>query len=95
MYANEEIFLLIDKKNDLEIIASALTTKTNFNGSTISTAEQLYKFADAAKFPSHGVIVRRAKEYTEMTKGITDWKTLSKTVTCLIEKYGVAMWKQI
>ena len=91
VYADDELLVFLDKKNDLEIMARELTTQTNFNGSHITTEEQLNKFAKAAKFPSHGLIVSKAREdFSEIIKGITDWEILSKTVHDFIEKYGVA-----
>ena len=38
--ANDEILVLIDKKNGLEIIVRELNTETNFNGSDIKTEEE-------------------------------------------------------
>lgn len=91
VYADDEMLLFIDKKNDIEIIVRELTTETNFNGEEIKTEEQLNKFADAVKFPSHGLIVRKAKEdFTEIIKGITDWGKLKTTFYYFLEKYGVA-----
>ncbi|MBY0347635.1 MAG: hypothetical protein K2W79_05180 [Hydrotalea flava] len=91
VYADDEIILFIDKKNDLEIIARELSTDTNFNGEEIKTEKQLKDFAKRAKFPSHGLIVRKAKEdFTEIIKGITNWEQLSTTFNQFLKKYRVA-----
>ena len=90
VHADDEIILFIDKKNDLEIIARELSTDTNFNGEAIKTEKQLKDFAERAKFPTHGLIVRKAKEdFTEIIKGITDWEQLSTTFNQFLEKYSV------
>lgn len=91
IHADEEIVLFIDKKNDLEIIAKELSTDTNFNGEEIKTEEQLKNFAERARFPTHGLIVRKAKDdFTEIVKGITEWEKLKTTFHQFIEKYGTA-----
>ena len=90
VHADDEIILFIDKENDLEIIARELSTGTNFNGEEIKTEKQLKDFAERAKFPTHGLIVRKAKEdFTEIIKGITDWEQLSTTFNQFLEKYSV------
>jgi hypothetical protein len=78
VHADDEMLLFIDKKNGLEIIVRELSTDTNFSGEEIKTEKQLADFAKQAKFPSHALIIRKAKDdFTEIVKGITDWETLS------------------
>ena len=89
--ADDEMLLFIDRKNDLEIIVRELSTDTNFSGSEIKTKKQLVDFAEQIKFPSHGLIIRKAKdEFTEIVKGITDWEMLKKTFRHFISAYGTA-----
>lgn len=89
VHADDEIVLFIDKKNDLEIIARELSTDTNFNGEEIKTESQLKNFAKRMKFPSHGLIVRKAKDdNSEIIKGITDWERLLNIFNQLLNKYG-------
>ena len=91
VHANDELVLLIDKKNNLEIFARELTTDTNFNGAEVSTESQLLEFATKAKFPSHALILRKSKDvYTHITKGITDVEFLKKILNHLIDNYGIA-----
>ncbi len=91
IHADDELVIFIDKKNNLEIIARELSTETNFNGEEIKTEEQLKDFAERARFPTHGLIVRKAKDdFTEIVKGITEWKKLKTTFHQFIEKYGTA-----
>lgn len=91
IHADDEFLIFIDKKNNLEIIERELSTKTNFTGTEVKTEKELTEFAKIVKFPSHGLILRKAKEdNTEIIKGITDWDVLKKLFQQLIEKYGEA-----
>jgi hypothetical protein len=89
--ANEEFLIFIDKKNDLEIIVRELSIDTNFNGSEIKTEKELYEFATHANFPSHGLILRKSKDYfSSIVKGITNAEQLNTTFYNLIKLYGSA-----
>ncbi len=89
--ADDEKLFFIDKRNELEIIVNEISLETNFNGSDIFDERQLMGFAEAAKFPSHGLIIRKAKtDYSEIYKGILDWKTLSEAFNHFISTYGMA-----
>lgn len=75
--ADDEFLLFIDKKNELEIIVREISTETNFNAAEIKSETELKDFANAAQFPSHGLILRKHKEdYSKIKKGITNWETL-------------------
>jgi hypothetical protein len=87
--ADDELTLFIDKKNNLEIVARELSTETNFNGSEIKTEEELMEFAKNAKFPSHGLIIRKTNnELKEIVKGITNKEHLKSTFNFFISNYG-------
>lgn len=89
--ANEEILLFIDKKKDIEIIVRELTFETNFNGSEIKTIKELEEFVKNSKFPTHGIILRKAKnDSTFIEKGITNLDQLYITFKYLISMYGSA-----
>jgi hypothetical protein len=89
--ADDEILFFIDKKNQLEITGRELSTETNFGGEEIKTEKQLLDFARQVKFPSHGLILRKAKDdLTELKKGITDWNELKTNFHFLMSKYGTA-----
>jgi hypothetical protein len=89
--ADDEILVLIDKKNGLEIIVRELNTETNFNGSDIKTEEELLAFAANANFPSHGLILRKSKdEYGHIVKGINSVEQLSKVFIELMNDFGTA-----
>jgi hypothetical protein len=90
-HADDEILLLIDKKNDLEIFIRVLTTETNFNAATITTKQELKDFAIKTKFSSHALILKKSKDdFSEMVKGITDWEVLSATFKKFISSNGSA-----
>ena len=89
--ADDEILVLIDKKNGLEIIVRELNTETNFNGSDIKTEEELLAFAANANFPSHGLILRKSKdEFSDIVKGINSVEQLSKVFIKLMNDFGTA-----
>ncbi|MEI8113094.1 MAG: DUF6671 family protein [Bacteroidia bacterium] len=89
--ADDEILFFIDKKNQLEITGRELSTETNFGGEEIITEKQLLEFVEKAKFPSHGLIIRKTKDdLTELAKGITDWEELKTNFHRLMSKYGTA-----
>lgn len=88
-HANDELLLFIDKKNDIEIFAREITTETNFNGAAIKTLTELKDFAEIAQFPSHGLIIRKAKDdFAFIEKGITDWEKLLETYHKFVKLYG-------
>lgn len=81
VHADSEVVLLIDKKNKLEFIVREISTKTNFNGSEIKSYKELEDFAKSAMFPSHGLILRKSKEFKEdIYKGISNTNDLKKAI---------------
>ncbi len=75
--ANDELLILIDKKNDFEIIARKLSTETNFSGEEINSEEELLKFAKQSQFPSHGILLKTNKEdNTTIIKDFRNWEEL-------------------
>jgi hypothetical protein len=57
-YADEEILMFIDRKNNLEIHAREISADTNFSGKEIHGENDLLEFALAARFPSHALILK-------------------------------------
>jgi hypothetical protein len=87
--ANEELLIFVDKKNNLEIIVREISSATNFNGKDIENERDLLNFAEKVNFPSHGIMLRKAKdEFTNIIKGICDRQTLLHAYKELYEKYG-------
>jgi hypothetical protein len=85
--ANDEVVLLVDKKNNIEIFGRALSTNTNFNGLQIQTLEEAFDFAQKVGFPSHGLIIRDKKNSNkDLLKGIIDPAYFSQVVTNKLKK---------
>lgn len=75
--ANEEIVLLVDKKNKCEFFERVISFQTNSNAASINSIEALKQFAKKAMFPSHGLILRKEKEdYSRVESVISSWKKL-------------------
>lgn len=89
--ANDELMIFIDKKNSIEVVQRELSLATNFNGQKTSSISELKEFAKKAKFPSHGVILRDAKDsFKTIIKDIKNWNILYKHFNEIIAKYGEA-----
>lgn len=89
--ADEEFLLLLDYKNNLEIVARELSTETNFAGTEVLTENDLLQFASKVGFPSHALILRKEAHGAEsILKGITDEATLINSFKKLISLYGKA-----
>lgn len=89
--ADDELVMLIDRKNEIEIIARELSTETNFNGSEIKSEKQLKDFAQQTKFPSHSLILRNEKDCCKkIVKGISDWEILMNTYKEIVQTFGSA-----
>lgn len=88
---NEEWLVLIDQKNQLEIVVRDLVTDTNFDGQEIDSKESLWDFAEKAKFPSHALILRKNKNTSEdIAKGLDSKEELERVFEELLEKHGKA-----
>jgi hypothetical protein len=77
---NREIVLLLDKKNNLEIIGEEFSTETNYSHEIIKTLEDAYSFATKIGFPEHGLIVRIDNSAPEIIKDITTEKQLFEAI---------------
>jgi hypothetical protein len=76
-YVDEELVLLVDKKNKIEISYTEMSTKTNFGGMIIENDQELMAFADQAGFPTHALIIRDSRDSLNfLAKGITDQNDL-------------------
>jgi hypothetical protein len=87
--ADDEFLIFIDAKNNLEIIVRELSTATNFNGGDILNEQELLNFADAIKFPSHGIILRPSKtDNQHIIKGIASLEELKKAFNVMLRKFN-------
>jgi hypothetical protein len=86
---DHELAILIDKKNQIEIIASETTMNTNFGGRSVDSYEDLLNFSTDSKFPSHAIILRKEENYNQdIFKGISSIDELSNAYHFLKQKYG-------
>ncbi len=80
--ADDELVMLIDKENGIEIIERELSLDTNFNGAEINSKHELIDFANRIGFPSHGIILKKAKDnYSDIIKE-------NSSIDELIENYN-------
>lgn len=87
--ADDEIVILVDRKNQIEIIAREISTSTNFNAKSVETWEELKTFAEQIGFPSHALIIRKdEKDVENIRKGINDWNRLKETFDLFTNQYG-------
>lgn len=90
-YANEEILIFIDLKNNLEVVHREISLETNFNGQDIVDTSTLLKFAHQVGFPSHALILRNGRESTDfIKKGIVSEVELIDTFNEILGIYGQA-----
>lgn len=73
--ANEEFLILIDLKNDLEIIGRNFSIETNYAQEEVKTWQEVVEFAKRVLFPSP-LILRNSENAEIIDKGITDWDVL-------------------
>jgi hypothetical protein len=87
--ADDELVMLLDKKNNLEIIGRELSLETNFDTTTVTTIAELETFASKAQFPSHAVIVRPSDEdFSYQKKGISNWEDLLYEFNYIVKEFG-------
>lgn len=87
--ADDEILMFMDAKNGFEIVVRELSVKTNFNGQRIKTETELIDFANQAKFPSHGLILRKSSaSNSEIVKGITELSVLKDVFYDFVIRFG-------
>ncbi len=87
--AAEEWLILIDRKNDLEVVVKELSTATNFGGAAIRNPDELVRFAEGAGFPDHGLILRKSRnDFSQVFKGIRRRDELLRVFHQLITDQG-------
>jgi hypothetical protein len=87
--ADDEIIVLVDIKNDIEIKAREVSTKTNFDGGLFKNWADVKAFAQSVKFPSHALILRKEKQdIAHLIKGITTWAALENNCLSYLKRFG-------
>lgn len=74
--ANEAFLILIDTKNNLEIVGRHLTVETNFDRREIKSLSDLEKFKTDIGYPEHGVIlkIKHSNNYNSIHKNFNTSK---------------------
>lgn len=86
---DEEWLILIDKKNNLEIIAKHVSTCTNFGHSVCVSEAEVKDFAKRSGFPEHALIAKIAENSTStLAKGLQDWQALLQLSLKTIQQHG-------
>jgi hypothetical protein len=89
--ADDELIMLIDKKNNLEIVAREISLETNFNAKLIRTKADLLDFTKTVLFPSHALIIKRDQnDHSFLRKGIKDEALLLEYFDYCIANFGQA-----
>lgn len=78
--ADDELVILIDKKNNLEIIGRHLSLETNFAAKEISDSSSFKDFLNQIQFPSHKVILKNTEK---------NWKKIHKGAQNEEEVYAI------
>jgi hypothetical protein len=90
-HADDEIVMLLDKKNQLEIVAREISLETNFDARLIKNKADLVDFIQRVQFPSHALIVKKDKiDHSFLRKGIQQEKELMECVEYCFKNYGQA-----
>lgn len=82
--ADDELVLLVDRKNELEIWGREVSAATNYSHTDIDSGAALLDFAQRVSFPTHGVILRSTtpgreriiKDLTDETALLAAWERL-------------------
>jgi DNA-directed RNA polymerase subunit RPC12/RpoP len=86
---NRELVILLDKKNQVEIIGQAVSIETNFSHRVIKNTQEAYEFADKVGFPEHAVVVMlhpSSENQEEIIKGINTTEQLVEAVTFALKR---------
>lgn len=88
-HANEELVLLLDRKNNNEFFGLELTTETNFAGMLICSHEEAFDFARKIGFPSHALILKnKEKNFKDVVKGIRSHSELNNILNKMLKIHG-------
>ena len=85
MPSDEEILLLVDRKNDLEIAVKHTSLQTNYGYFSTESEEPVADFLKRVKFPSHALIVKTADF---IAKGIQSREQLDRAINACISLHG-------
>lgn len=92
--ADIEMLMLIDKKNNLEVVGQVLTTETNFATTGVSAWEEALEFAEQIGFPEHALVItvntspskNELEKKQTIAKGINQFNELQYLVNKLLKE---------
>jgi hypothetical protein len=88
---DDELLVLVDQRNELELVVREVSASTNFAAEKVVTESALLEFAKKARFPEHGLILRESRDSPRnIYKGITDEGELLDTFHRLQRELGSA-----
>lgn len=82
-----ELISFVDKKNDLIITESEISSETNFGHIDLNKSEPYDSFLKKVKFGDHGLIVRGLEDNQVIAKGVTDFKQLETIIQSAFNTY--------
>ena len=89
MPADEEIIVLVDRKNDLEIAVKHTSLQTNYGYFSSDDNESRVAFFKRVKFPSHALIVKESTTSNRyLVKGIKTREKLNQAMNECFSQYG-------
>lgn len=87
---DDELLVLVDRRNGLELVAREISAETNFDSAEISSRSELLAFAKKAGFPEHALILRPSRENSDgIHKGIRKQRALVDIHSDMAARTGV------
>lgn len=87
MPGNVELMSFIDKKRDIIVVESIMTTDTNYRHIDISQHDEYETYLEKIKFGSHGLIIKCLPDNAVLAKGIKDRGELDAIVRSSLTKH--------
>lgn len=89
--AGHELIVVLDREDGTVYQESETTTDTNFSSLVVKDVEDLRAFAQKAKFPEHGLILKPLEASAlPILKGIQDWDYLQRGFSLFRSETGGA-----
>lgn len=86
---NEELLLLADFNLDAEYTYKLFSSETNIASNQYYDIQDALFFASMARFPSHGLTVRQAKnDFSEIHKDQKTWNELRNSISYFLNRQG-------
>jgi hypothetical protein len=87
--ADDELLMLVDRKNKVEIVERELSLQTNLNAAYVNDFEELKSFADKVLFPSHAICMKDSEiGGSYLVKGIQSMDQLKRCFHSCINEFN-------